>query len=188
MIAFTSTGTTAKRLGRIGRIAFAASLLVAITACSRDMSDLHSFVEKAKHAHKTPPPPLPEIRPHETFKYSDNKMRDPFAVIEFNRPAPGKGNGNGPRPIKDRPKEALEAYPLDSLRMVGTLQQGGATWALIKASDGTIHRVTVGNYMGQNDGKITRITENEVDLMEIVPDGLGNGNYIERPASVALSE
>jgi type IV pilus assembly protein PilP len=171
------------------RLVLVGVLALGVAACSRDMSDLHAFVQKAKQGPKTPPPPLPEIKPHETFKYTDSNLRDPFAPIAFNQPAKsGKQAASGPRPDKNRPKEALEAFPLDSLRMVGTLEQGDTTWALIATKDGTIHRVTVGNYMGQNDGKIIRITENKVELMEIVPDGLGDGNYIERPASVALSD
>ncbi len=168
---------------------------MALAGCSNDMSDLKAFVQKAESAPKTPIPKLPEIKPHETFTYEDSKMRDPFAIVSFAQPKPRAHGaaGKGPHPIRNRPKEPLEAFPLDSLRMVGTLEQAGVRWALIKAPDGTIHRVTVGNYMGQNDGKIIRITDAKVQLMEIVEDGLGpddsgNVNYIERPASVALQE
>ncbi len=94
--------------------------------------------------------------------------------------------GSGIRPDVNRPREALEEYPLDSLRMVGTLEQGGQMWALVRAEDGTIHRVQPGNYVGQNYGRITRITESKIELVEIVPDGLGG--WMERPATLALSE
>jgi type IV pilus assembly protein PilP len=177
------------------RLALAGVLGLAMAGCSNDMSDLKEFVAKAESAPKTPIPKLPEIKAHETFRYEDSALRDPFAVISFAQPKhrARAGSGTGPRPIRNRPKEPLEAFPLDSLRMVGTLEQAGVTWALISAPDGTIHRVTTGNYMGQNDGKIIRITDTKVELTEIVEDGLGpddsgNVNYIERPASVALQE
>jgi type IV pilus assembly protein PilP len=97
-----------------------------------------------------------------------------------------QASGNGIKPDFDRPTEPLEEYPLDSIRMVGTLEQQDNTWALILDTDDTIHRVQTGNYMGQNHGKITRITEFEVELTEIIPDGLGG--WVERPAAVAISE
>jgi len=96
------------------------------------------------------------------------------------------GSGSKVRPDLNRPREPLEEYPLDSLRMVGILELKGTRWALIKTPDETIHRVRVGNYMGQNHGRITRITETQVDLIEIVPDGLGG--WMERKAQVALVE
>lgn len=115
-------------------------------------------------------------------------MRDPFTPPVFSHePATvAQGNGNGVKPDFDRPPEPLEEYPLDSLRMVGTLEQHNETWALILDTDDTIHRVQNGNYMGQNHGKIIRVTEFEVELTEIIPDGLGG--WMERPASIAISE
>ena len=77
---------------------------------------------------------------------------------------------NGIKPDTERRKEELEAYSLDTLRMVGTLTNAKGLWGLIKAKDGTIHRVQVGNHMGQNYGKIIRILEDKIELMEIVPD------------------
>lgn len=170
-----------------GRLCAMALLALSLTACSEDMSDLERFVEKAKSAPTRPIEPLPEIQPHETFKYRATDLRNPFEKIIFNRGEPGKqATAKGPKPDLNRPKEALESYPLDALRMVGTLKQAGTQWALIRATDGTIHRVTTGNHMGQNYGKIIRITENKLELVEIVSDGLGN--YTERRASVAMSE
>jgi type IV pilus assembly protein PilP len=171
------------------RIIFICMLTLGLTACSNDMSDLHGFVEKAKSTPKSTVEPLPAIKPHETYKYQAGNLRNPFAEILPSRPstvAKTKKKGKGPRPIPGRPREILEEFPLDSLRMVGTLEQQTGLWALIKASDGTIHKVKTGNYLGQNHGKIIRITESKLELMEIVPDGLGD--YTERPASVALSE
>lgn len=172
----------------IARSLLAAALCVTLTACSTDMTDLESFVQESKAVKKSPIAPLPEIKPHETFRYEAVHLRNPFEPFVLKRPEPigTTSSSTGLHPVENRPREALEAFPLDSLRMVGILEQSSITWALIKATDGTIHRIKAGNYMGQNHGKISRIMETQIELMEIVPDGLGN--WTERPASLALSE
>ena len=86
----------------------------------------------------------------------------------------------------NRRREALEAFPLDALKMVGTLAQKDGVWAIIKAPDGLVYRVTRNNYLGQNYGRITKISEDKVELVEIVPDGLGG--WQERRASLVLAE
>jgi len=88
-------------------------------------------------------------------------------------------------PDSTRPRQPLEVYPLDTLSMVGLLEQGDQLWGLIKDSQNTVHRVQVGNYMGQNEGRIIDINESAVYLVEIIPDGLGG--YIERDASIAIA-
>jgi type IV pilus assembly protein PilP len=72
------------------------------------------------------------------------------------------------------------------MKMVGTIQSGGQMYGLVQTKDGLVHRVVVGNYVGQNDGKITAISTSKIDIREIIPDGLGG--YIERPAGIALNE
>ena len=94
-------------------------------------------------------------------------------------------SGAGMRPDQ-HPKEPLEQYPLDSLKMVGTIGTGASMEGLIKDTDGVVHRVHVRNYLGQNNGKITAIAENHIDLVELVPNG--SGGWMERHATVALSE
>jgi type IV pilus assembly protein PilP len=93
--------------------------------------------------------------------------------------------GNGLKPDLQRRREPLESYPLDTLRMVGTLEQAGLRYALLQA-DKTVLRVKVGNYVGQNFGMISRITESAVELKEIVQDA--SGEWIERPATLELQE
>ncbi|MBL4743569.1 MAG: pilus assembly protein PilP, partial [Cycloclasticus sp.] len=92
----------------------------------------------------------------------------------------------GPGPDLEREKEGLEAYPLDTLRMVGTLSKGGESWGLVKASDGVVHRVQPGNYLGQNFGKIIGIQDHQIDLGEWVATTAGR--WREREASLALAE
>ena len=161
-----------------------------LSGCSNDLSDLHKYVENARANRSVKLEPLPTIKPHETYRYVENGRRDPFMPFANASISPSisakKGKGTGPHPIKDRPKQLLESYPLDSLRMVGILEQKDVRWALIQTNDGTIHRVKKGNYLGQHEGKIMDVTEDKVILMEIVPDGLGG--WLERPASLALIE
>ncbi|MEJ2159987.1 MAG: pilus assembly protein PilP [Chromatiales bacterium] len=94
--------------------------------------------------------------------------------------------GGGPRPDASRPKDFLERYPLDTLRMVGSIAREGSLYGLVQDPDGLIHRILPGNYLGQNDGRVTDISDGEIALVEIVPDGVGG--YVERPAGLALSE
>jgi type IV pilus assembly protein PilP len=111
-------------------------------------------------------------------------VRSPF--VPDTPQASARGAAGGARPDPDRSPEFLEQFPLDTLRMVGTLYIGESMYGLIQTSDGLIHRVVPGNYMGQNYGRITGITESEVDLVEIISDGIGG--YIERDAAVGLSD
>ncbi|MET0067013.1 MAG: pilus assembly protein PilP [Candidatus Thiodiazotropha sp.] len=130
--------------------------------------------------------PLPEIKQIETFLYSSVGRRNPFIDMLGEETDAAGIAGNGLRPDLNRRKEELESYPLDSIRMVGTLEQKGIAWGLVKTKEGTVHKVKNGNYMGQNHGRIMLITEDRIELNEIVQDG--SGGYIERQASLALAE
>ncbi|MGD8619341.1 MAG: pilus assembly protein PilP [Gammaproteobacteria bacterium] len=168
-----------------------ATLTGGLLACSNDpTADLVDYVAQVKSQQKSRIDPLPEFKPYESFTYAAADLRGPFTEPTVSRPQP-EGCidcvvDNGIKPDFDRPTEPLEEFPLDSLRMVGTLEQNDHNWALINDTDGTIHRVQPGNYVGQNYGKITRVTEFEVELTEIVPDGIGG--WLERQASIAISE
>ena len=160
-----------------------------LTACSgNNREDLRSYVEDVKSRKHTRIEPLPEFAPYETHLYSATNERDPFTAPVYSAPRSqvATGSGDGVSPDFNRSREPLETEPLDSLRMVGTLERNGNSWALVRMSDSTIHRVKPGNYMGQNYGKIIQITESDVELTEIVPDGLGG--WMERQAALALSE
>ena len=174
---------------KLARWALLATVSGSLIACSSDpTSDLEIYVEEVKSQQVSSIDPLPEFKPYESFTYMAADLRDPFTVPTFSHPqaVATQASGNGIKPDFDRPTEPLEEFPLDSLRMVGTLEQNEDNWALINDTDGTIHRVQPGNYAGQNHGKITRVTEFEVELTEIVPDGIGG--WLERQASIAISE
>lgn len=161
---------------------------LALSGCTGGSTDdLRTYVRDVKARQHPRVDPLPEFVPYETFLYRAQNLRDPFTP-----PSPetsttvAHATENGIQPQAGRRKEPLESFPLDSLRMVGTLDRKDDAWALVKATNGAIHRVQPGNYLGQNHGKITSISENKVGITEIVPDGLGG--WIERAASLALSE
>ena len=160
-------------------IAVAATLM---SGCSQNYDDLYSYIDQAKSNSVGSVTPIPQFKPYESFAYSAADLRDPFvANVEADQKG---GEGDGLTPDSDRPRQPLEAFSLDTLRMVGIMEQNDSLWGLIKDSQNIVHRVQVGNYMGQNEGRITKITESGIQLVEIIPDGVGG--YVEREASIAI--
>lgn len=153
-----------------------------LSACSSDMDELQQYIAQVKARKSTKIDPIPQIKQYEAFTYVAGDRREPFtpSLPESAR------NGQGVHPDTSRNREPLEEFPLDALKMVGLIDYNKVAYAMIRAPDGVIHRVTVGNYMGQNFGKITSITEREVLLDEIVPDGFGG--FKEQPASLAAEQ
>ena len=163
-------------------------LALLAAGCSPGMGDLEEYALEVKSRTSKNIEPIPQPKPYEPFAYEPGDRRDPFlAILQSRDSALASGGGAGAiRPDIDRPKEPLEEFPLDALRMVGTITMQQRAFALIRAPDAVVHRVSVGDHLGQNYGKITGISETEVVLMEIIPDGLGG--WIQRPASVALTQ
>ena len=159
---------------------------VGLTACGGDMDDLDQYINEVKARPGGRIEPLPEITPYEVFTYvaDADGLRSPF-VPDSPQAAAGPAAG-GTRPDPDRSREFLEQFPLDTLRMVGTLELAGTNYGLIQTSDGLIHRVVPGNYMGQNDGRIVAVNDSEIELIEIISDGIGG--YLEREAAVGLAD
>ena len=157
-----------------------------LAACGSDNDDLDMYINEVKARPGGRIEPLPEITPYEVFTYIADAegVRSPF--VPDTPQAATTGAGGGIRPDADRSREFLEGFPLDTLRMVGTLNIADTTYGLVQTSDGLIHRVVPGNYMGQNDGRINSITDSEIALVEIISDGIGG--YIERDAAVSLSD
>jgi type IV pilus assembly protein PilP len=161
---------------------------MALTGCGdAKMDELRGYVEAVKARPPGPLASLPEIQHVDTFLYEPGERRDPFVIDDRSAEAlaPRSPGGLAPDPL--RRKEALEQYSLDSLRMVGTLEQKETTWGLVTTPDGILHRVRVGNYMGRNNGQITRISASEIQLTEIIGDG-GLGQWRERESSIALNQ
>lgn len=166
-----------KLIQRIGLI----TMTMTLFSCSQDMSDLQTFIAQTKSAHVGSVKPIPQFKPYESFSYSAADLRDPFVATKDVEDETTKSLLN---PDSTRPKEPLEQFPLDSLSMVGILEQGKQLWGLIKDPNNVVHRVQVGNYMGQSEGRITEIDESAINLVEIVPDGIGG--FVERDASIAI--
>ena len=170
------------RPAAMGKTALALCALLTLAGCS-GQDDLHQWVAQEKQKKGAPIPPLPVIKTFETFQYNDQDKRDPFspstAELQTN-------TNTGPRPDENRAKEPLEMFALDSLKMVGTVGNGTGMEVLVKDPGGVIHRVHRNEYMGQNYGRVTAVSEDHIDLVELVSNG--NGGWMERSASIALSK
>jgi type IV pilus assembly protein PilP len=157
------------------------------------MADLRGYVAEVKTRKGGRIEELPPIEPYVVYAYPcDGAIDcvDPFEPFYLEPPRPpeseGQVAGTGISPDFDRNREELESYPLDGLRMMGTLEKNEQFWGILRDPDAIIHRVQVGNYIGQNHGKITSIAEDRIELLEIVPDG--QGGWEERNAEIALAE
>ncbi|MFY9315938.1 MAG: pilus assembly protein PilP [Burkholderiales bacterium] len=132
--------------------------------------------------------PLPQVRTYEPVPYKGESLIDPFVpgriVVATTAGGVGTGGG-GVQPDLNRPKEPLEAFPLDAIQMVGTLSQNKDMYALVRAGT-NLFRVKKGNYMGQNFGLITAIEEAQINLKEVVQDS--GGDWVERSTTLQMSE
>lgn len=154
-----------------------------LPGCTRGTGDLEAQVQTIKDAQGEPLDPIPVMQTFETFTYDADRLRDPFtpSIDQDEDQA-----GSGARPDPNRTRETLEAFPLDTLDMVGTIGVGKTLTALIKDTDGVVHRVRPGGYLGQNYGQIIQVFEDRVELVELISNG--SGGWMERPASIALDQ
>ena len=156
-----------------------ASVLVA--GCGGEThQDLRSWMAEQGKNSKGRLDPLPQIRPYEPFAYNAYDLPDPFKPRKIE---PTKGS-NLLAPDLARRREPLEAYPLESLSMVGTLEKGKGVFALVRTPEKDIYQVRSGNYMGQNFGVVTGISDSEIKLKELVQDGAGD--WTERSSALNL--
>ncbi len=164
-------------------MAILAAFVMLATGCAeRDMGDLRQWTENLYKNRKPKIEPLPQIRPSETFVYAAMTLVDPFSTSNLAKQKPPAASGQAPD--ETRRKEPLEEYPLDGLRMVGTLFRNEASWVIIRAPDGTVHRVREGNHVGQSYGVITDISEEQISIKELIQDP--NGAWVERLASLSV--
>lgn len=172
------------------RSALLITLAATAIGCAKSKSELEQYIAEVKARPAGPVEPLPIMKTFETFEYAAHALREPFAPINAEEAASSAAAttaGVGPRPIRDRRKEELERFPLDSLDMVGTLGAAdGSTYGLVKDPEGVVHRVLANNYLGQNDGRITGIFEDRIELVQLISDG--SGSWEEQPISIALDD
>ena len=146
------------------------------------MRDLERYVSEVLSRPGGKIEPIPPLEPYVVYTYKSSDGVDPFEPFFQDEPdlTTVAADGDGLAPDPNRNREELEGYALDSLRMMGTLEQDETIWGIVRTPDGAIHRVQSGNYMGRNHGKITHISEEKIELTEIVPDS--QGRWQERPA------
>lgn len=164
-------------------VLFSAFLL---TGCQKEKDDLEVYVKEVKARQKSDIPPIPVMKPYESFDYSASEYRDPFtpSITEEPKLSPTPDD-SGISPDKNRRKEPLEQYALSDLQFVGTINKD-YEWGLIRTPEGIIHRVRIGNYIGQNDGLITSLDESSISLREIIPDK--QRGFIERDTLLSVVE
>jgi type IV pilus assembly protein PilP len=168
----------------------AAVLATLLAGCvGNDEAELRAWMDETRKTMRPTTQPVPEPKQFSPYVYEGKAMIDPFdpqkMILAVARQAQARASASAIKPDLDRRREVLEGFPLDQLKMVGTMRQKGNNAALVDAS-GQTFMVRVGNYMGQNFGLVTKITETEVELKEIVQDAAGE--WVERPSKLELQE
>jgi type IV pilus assembly protein PilP len=167
-----------------------AYITIGLAACSNSPdSSVVEFVDKTKRK-ESKLQELPQFKKPVPYFYEGASKRDPFFAKNFVKSRSAivkndvKANYTGPKPDFKRKKEVLEEYALDELSMVGVISKNGKYWALVKDNAGIVHRVGVGNYLGQNYGRIVSINEVQLSVDELVPDG--EGGWVERKGFIKM--
>jgi type IV pilus assembly protein PilP len=168
------------------RLIYVALVSLLLSACGgEEFQDLRDFVKNSGADMRGKIEPPPEVKPYEYFAYNnETNLPNPFKPRKQDARASGGSGIN--QPDLDRPKEALEEYPLESLKMVGYLYQNKVGYAVIRATDGKLHRVKAGNHIGLNFGLIKEVTDTSLIIKELVQDG--SGDWTERDSSLHLTE
>lgn len=175
------------KTARITLVLAGLSSALLLAGCGDNMQDLKDFVAHAKETQSSSIKPPPKVKPYKAFKYQADDRRSPFKLpAGEERTAPKiVHKSNGLHPDFKRKRGPLEEFPLNALRMVGTIQANAMLYALINTPGGRLYRVSPGEHMGQHYGKVVKITPEGIQLREIVPNGFGG--YTKQPASIALS-
>ena len=160
---------------------FLALTVLLLAACAGEShQDLRDWMAEQGKGAKGKLDPLPQVKPYEPFAYNAFDLPDPFKPRKIE---PAKGDSKL-APDLTRRKEPLEAYPLESLNMVGTLQKNSQVYALVRTPDKDLYQVRPGNHLGQNYGVILGVSDSEIKLKELVQDGAGD--WTERSSSLQL--
>ena len=169
------------------KLLFIVSLSLVCMSCSgdREHADLNLFMKEVRSHPQGEIEPLPTFRMYESFKYSVAAFRSPFEK-PLAATADNTGGKTAVEPDENRAKEYLEDFNISAISLVGTMKKGEVIWSLINDGEGSVHRVTLGNYLGKNHGKIVAVSPSQIDLIEIVPDG--KTGWVERPRALALKE
>lgn len=166
-----------------GAVAALAALLLAGCGDS-DVREVRNWMDETRQQTKPTVKPLPEPKEFVPFAYNQAAAVEPFNPEKLAGPGTQK-QVNPLQPDLNRPREALENYPLDTMRMVGMMQKGGVSFALLQI-DRSVYRVRTGQRLGQNFGQVTRVTPVAVEIREIVQDA--GGDWVERISKLELQE
>ena len=156
-----------------------------LAGCGDDYQDLHEFMRTTEASLPRQIEPLPEVKPYEPFTYDAFALAEPFKPRPLRQDTADNSKPRGPVPDPNRRKEALEAFPIETLHMVGTLQQNKVTYALVRAEN-SLYRVRPGDHMGTDNGLVTGVSDTEIKLREIIQDS--NGDWTERQSSLQLTD
>jgi type IV pilus assembly protein PilP len=174
-------------MSRLIAISVAAALTAGLVGCGAEQEELQSWMDQQRREAKPNVPPLLPPKRFDPQPYEQVQAVEPFSNQKLTVAL--KQEARQPNSLfageMNRRKEPLEAYPLDSMKMVGSVAKSGRPTALLKV-DSLLYQVKVGEYLGQNYGKVTKISETEVTLREVVQDAAGE--WIERPAALQLQE
>lgn len=174
-------------MSKLTAIVFAAALAAGLSGCGAEQEELQSWMDQQRREIKPNVPPLLPPKRFDPQPYEEAQAVEPFSTVKLTVAL--KREARQPNSLfageMNRRKEPLEAYPLDSMSMVGSVARSGRPTALLKV-DNLLYQVKVGDYLGQNYGKVTKISETEVTLREVVQDAAGE--WIERPAALQLQE
>ena len=164
------------------QVLFTILLSFSLIPCSQASltQSIQAYVKEVYARPAVPIENIPSVTKPEHYKYSAYTLRSPFEAAQPRMLA----GANKLLPDAHRKKEVLEAFPLDALHFVGMISEGHTPWALIMAPDSTIYRVRVGNYIGQDYGKIVAIADNTLTLQEVIADSMGGWRNKERLLSL----
>lgn len=172
---------------RAARLLCISVALISLAGCDNDnqFSDLQAYMDEVRARPTGVIEPLPKFRPYEAFAYSAAALRSPFQPpIKIDLTKRQKGSKQV-KPDETRVKQFLEGFNIEQFEMVGTMANPSGTFALMHGAGG-VYRMKVGDYLGRNDGRIVAISDSQVDVVEIVPDG--EGAWLERPRIISLKE
>ncbi len=178
--------------GLVSQAIYRSSLLLAVvlglSACSADTGELQAWMDDTRRNTQPVRDVIPAPKSFEPFRYENAGSLEPFApaklMVALDRAAQNKAKG-GLSPDLNRRREALENFPTDAIRMVGHLASGKQVYALLQVNS-LVYQARVGNYVGQNHGKVIRVTEEEIILKELVQDAAGE--WTEKDTSLRLQE
>lgn len=172
-------------MAKFNYLALALSCAV-LVGCAGGHEDLDTYIVDTMARPSGEIEPVPTFRPYKTYKYAASALRSPFEAPQRITAVDSEYGRVAVAPDESRPRELLESFSFAALTMVGILEKNGIIWALIDDGRGGIHRVTAGNFLGKNHGRIVALSGSQVDVIEIVPDG--KNGWVERPRTLALKE